>query len=187
VTPLAIILARRLRAALNALPLVMLIILLWVSGVAAHGVDLLESDPFAGAALVEPPDHVRATFSAQLATEESTLQVFNSDGEQVDNGDGGLDPNDPGHVSMIVSLPPLAGDIYTVRWYAALEDGDATEGLFRFTVGNPAVAPDQVALPEPLSVDDGNGVPVVGLAGLLGAVLLVVLAVVFRGRLFEAR
>ncbi len=161
--------------------------LLWVAGAAAHGVDLLESDPSPGATLAEPPSSVRAQFSGELMAGDSILQVFSSEGKQVDNRDGGLDLNDPGHQSMIVSLPPLPDDIYTVRWFAALQDGDGTEGLFRFTVGSPAVAPNEVALPEPLSVDDGNGLPVVVIAAVLGGVSLLVLVVVFRRRLLPAR
>jgi len=111
--------------------------LLWlVGGAAAHAL-LLKSQPEAGATLVQSPLRVIAWFSQELDTSLSTLHVVNGDGQQVDNGDGGVDLNDPDHASLVVTLPMALPDgLYTVQWTAtSAEDGDTTSGQFSFVVG----------------------------------------------------
>ena len=53
----------------------------------------------------------------------------------MDNGDGGVDLNDPDHASMVVTLPALPNGSYTVQYHILLLDGDATDGAFAFAVG----------------------------------------------------
>lgn len=109
--------------------------LIWHSIGRAHTVEVIKSEPAAGAVLSESPKEVRVWFNEELQTQGSTLQVFDSQGEQVDQGDGGVDLNDPEHASMVVSLPSLPEGAYTVRWHAVLLDGDAGDGEFAFYVG----------------------------------------------------
>lgn len=111
--------------------------LLWLAGGAAAHALLLKSQPEAGAALVQSPLRVIAWFSQELDTSLSTLHVVNGDGQQVDNGDGGVDLNDPDHASLVVTLPlDLPDGLYTAQWTAtSVEDGDTTSGQFSFIVG----------------------------------------------------
>jgi hypothetical protein len=83
---------------------------------------------------------------------------------------------------MSVGLPPLPDDVYTVRWYAVLADGDATEGLFRFTVGEPSIAANQVKLPPPLPAGEETGLPIIWIAAASGVVLLALLGLLLRRR-----
>jgi hypothetical protein len=85
--------------------------------------------------LDESPPEVIAWFAEELVSGESSITVFNTQGNQVDNGDGGVDLNDLDHASMIVTLPSLPDGSYTVQWHAVLLDGDATDGAFAFAVG----------------------------------------------------
>jgi copper transport protein len=163
------------RAGLVTPGLALLVAVLLVTVASAHGAELLGADPAPGSALDTPPDQVRTWFGGELNVDKSLLQVFDGDGRQVDNGDGGVDRNDSDHASMVVSLPALADGAYTVRWYAVLEDGDPTEGLFHFTVGDVAVAPGEIVLPAPLSADDDGGRPI--------ALIAVVVAVLVAGAL----
>jgi len=101
----------------------------------AHGVELLRSDPPVGAVLTAPPKRVTAWFNEELQSGESTLKVFDKDGMQVDQGNGGVDLNDPQHASLVVDLPVLAEGAYRVEWRAVLLDGDASDGEFTFYVG----------------------------------------------------
>ena len=109
----------------------------WIASVAAHGPKiLLRSDPPDGVVMQSSPARVVAWFDTELDTGPSQLQVFDTGGRQVDNGDGGVDLNDPDHASLSVSLSPLPDGVYTVRWRAAVfEDNDIVEGEFTFTVG----------------------------------------------------
>lgn len=113
-----------------------LIMLLAVSTVSAHS-RLVQSEPANGQALEQSPDKVVAWFSEELDSGASEMQVFNAQGRQVDNGDGGVDLNDLDHLSMIATLPSeLPESTYTVHWVAAsAEDGDVVEGDFAFNVG----------------------------------------------------
>jgi hypothetical protein len=70
----------------------------------------------------------------------SKLQVFDASGAQVDQGDGGVDLNDPAHASMVVLLPALGEGAYKVRWQVVLLDGDPTTGEFSFYVGSAGAA-----------------------------------------------
>ncbi len=112
-----------------------LLALVGFSRVRAHTIEVVKSEPAAGAVLTEAPSEVRVWFSEELQTQGSTLQVLDAQGEQVDRGDGGVDLNDPNHASMVVSLPPVPEGAYSVRWLAILLDGDAGEGEFIFYVG----------------------------------------------------
>jgi methionine-rich copper-binding protein CopC len=158
--------------------------LLLVTVVTAHGAELLGADPAPGSVLDAPPNQVRTWFGAELNVDKSLLQVFDGAGRQIDNGDGGVDRTDSDQALMVVSLPALPDGAYTVRWYAVLADGDPTEGLFHFTVGDAVVAPGEIVLPAPLSADDEGGWPVALIA--VPVALLVVGALVVGARLRSA-
>lgn len=106
----------------------------------AHLVEMLSSFPENGAIVAEAPRVITAVFNEEMQTETSTFRVFDAQGDQIDDGSGGIDLNDPDHASMMVSVPPLAEGAYTVRWRGVLLDGDATAGAFNFFVGDEAAA-----------------------------------------------
>ncbi len=154
-----------------ALLLALLASLFVVAGATAHAL-LLKSEPETGAVLAQPPQRVIAWFSQELDTGFSTLLLLDAQGRQVDNGDGGVDLNDPDHASLIVTLPPsLPPGVYTAHWTAvSAEDGDTTEGEFTFNVGEVEVV-GQVSPVEVTSISNEGGWVVgwivVGLAVLL--------------------
>ena len=117
----------------------------------AHNVVVERTEPETGAALKRGPAQVAIMFNEELDTHLSTIKVFNAEGQRVDLKDGGVDLTDPDHASMIVHLPELAEAAYIVRWHVVLDDGDATDGAFTFTVGNaaPITEPLTVAAPAP--------------------------------------
>ena len=146
---------------------------------AAHGDEIfLKSEPADGAALDESPAQVTAWFSEELDT-SSALKVYNLAGEQVDNGDGGVDLNDPDHASMIVTLPPLDDGVYLTQWTAVLLDGDTVNGAFTFGVGEagkasvPVTVSIATAAPpasEPTS-KSSSASPAIWLLGGIGVIL----------------
>lgn len=110
-----------------------------VTAVSAHAAQLVKSNPENGAILDEVSGEVFARFSEEIVYPDSWLKVFNSAGEQVDSGDGGVDLNSPERDSLIATLPAsLPEAVYTVEWQVTLLDGDTTDGAFTFTVGTPA-------------------------------------------------
>ena len=179
---------------LVALGLALLALVLLAAGAAAHDPDILvKSDPPDGTVLQQSPTQVSAWFNTELEPEYSTLQVFDINHRQLDNGDGGVDPNDPEHASMVVSLPELPEGVYLVRWTAvAVVDGDLIGGVFTFGVAEggvaagqtstpPAPPPDeeggvaasnQTSTPPAPPVDQGSGLSPALIAALLGALLL---------------
>ncbi|MBP6469268.1 MAG: copper resistance protein CopC [Chloroflexi bacterium] len=148
-----------------------------VTAVFAHSAAVLKTEPANGAVVAESPPTVTAWFAEELASGESSLKVFDASGEQVDNGDGGVDLNDPDHASMVVTLPPLPNGSYTVQYHILLLDGDASDGAFAFAVGEG----ESVVLPaEPVveslptaesTAEVGGGSP----GWFLGGVLVVLL------------
>lgn len=164
----------------NLLPALLLLFVSFTAHkVLAHGEEiLLRSEPESNAALVEPPAQVMTWFSEELET-SSTMEVFNLAGEKVDNGDGGVDLNDPDHASMIVTLPPLENGVYLVQWKAVLLDSDVVQGAFPFSVGTaviqPGALPNQpqpAATAVPTAAPDGRTpLPLIG--GGVAALLLI--------------
>ena len=118
-----------------------------MSPILAHAARLARSEPANQAILSSPPVEVVLWFEEELLSDTSNLKVFDAAGARVDSGDGGLDLNDPDHVTMRVTLPPLADDVYTVDWTAKLVDGDVSFGQLQFAVGSgltEAIWPDDV-------------------------------------------
>lgn len=110
------------------------------SSALAHA-DLVSSNPAAGARLAAAPATITLVFSEELKPEGNLVTVTDASGAQVDAGDTALDLNDPGRVSLTVSLKPSLGDgAYTVNWTNASTDGHAETGSFSFTVGAAAAA-----------------------------------------------
>lgn len=164
------------RLSLLALVLALLTSGLVLAVATAHG-SFVKSNPESGAALAQPPERVIAWYSQELETDLSSLRVFDAQGGAVDNGDGGVDLNDPDHASMIVTLPEaLPAGTYAVRWTTvSAEDGDTTKGEFAFKVAGSEIVSDQASgaqlLPEyPNEPDRSLGWIVVGFMVLLLAV-----------------
>lgn len=165
---------------LMALILALLVSTLLVAVALAHGV-LVKSEPENNAVLEQGPDQVIAWFSQELETRPSSIQVFDTEGNQVDSGDGGVDLNDPDHASMLVSLPASLPDgIYIVRWTAvSATDSDTTEGEFSFGVGDSA---GQALETSRSPSDDGPDLPLGGLISAFGVLLLIGLGLILYSR-----
>lgn len=175
--PMTTAFRRHARVGLEALGLALLALALLVTMAAAHAL-LVKSEPEDGAVLEQSPQQAVAWFSEELNSDTSGMRVFDSQGRQVDQGDGGVDLNDLDHTSMIVSMPPaLPTGTYTVRWAAAsAEDDDATEGEFTFSVGS-GVTVQEPAMPAPGASSKWL---IAGVVAGLVLLLLVVLAWVWR-------
>jgi methionine-rich copper-binding protein CopC len=150
---------------------VLLVLGLTVAAASAHTPEIIRSEPGEGSALEQSPAQVKIWLNEELQTKESLLQIFDAEGHQVDQGDGGVDLTDPDHASMVVSLPTLPDGPYTVRWRVALGDGDATEGEWVFTIGQ-ARAEGIASLPS--SADGEGDVSITWVAAGVSFVLLLV-------------
>lgn len=150
----------------------------------AHNVVVERTEPETSAALKRGPAQVAIMFNEELDTHLSTIKVFDEDGQRVDLKDGGVDLTDPDHASMIVHLPELAEAAYIVRWHVVLDDGDATDGAFTFTVGNaaPITEPLTVAAPAPAPMAITANTTVWFGAAAVAACLVLALGLLWRGR-----
>ena len=172
----------RFSSPVKAVVLTVLLLATAVSLVSAHAVSLLRSDPANGSILNQSPAEIHAWFGEEMKTGVSTLQVFSAAGQRMDNGDGGVDLNDPDHASMVVMVPPLPDGEYLVRWYVVLLDDDASESSFNFYVGDEVTAAAANFTPADLEVfyyqaeeDDAENSLIIWLVvgGVLGMGLLV--------------
>jgi len=164
--------------------LLVLLLVGMVTAVSAHDAVVIKSTPANGEVLAKAPTDVTAWFEEELISGESSMSVFNTQGVQVDNGDGGVDLNDPDHASMIVTLPLLPDGSYTVQWHAALLDGDASDGAFAFAIGEgqtvvPAAVPTAAAVEESSSQSSTSTIPMI-VGGLF--VILLITGLVIRRR-----
>jgi LPXTG-motif cell wall-anchored protein len=166
------------------------VLLVWVSGVAAHA-ELVSSDPADGAT-IETPVTLTATFSEEFSAdpELSFIRVQDAAGDTV--ASGGQSADDA--TMMTVDLPELDPGQYTVRWQTTTEDDNGTErGDFTFTVAAAATAapsatprasvpPVATAAPGPTATPGGSSGSATGsnsdvlLALAIGVLIVGVLA-----------
>jgi copper transport protein len=124
----------------------------WFSApeVLAHA-NLVRSEPASNSVLEQSPERVVIWFTEPIEDEFSEIQVLNSQGEPVDNGDSAVDSNDPRVISA--TLPSLPNGTYTVAWRnLSTVDGHSVRGAFVFSVGEPlsAAPPSVETVAEPL-------------------------------------
>ena len=145
------------------------------------------SEPRVGSVLQAPPPRVRLWFDGMLELAFSAIMVVDANNQQVDNGDGGVNPAD--HTVVEVSLPSLPPGRYRIVWSVVDHDGHRTEGDLSFSIGpgsydRPRAASTPVTLPQ-LFVRWLN---FIGLSMLIGALtfhLLIVRSVPLPRRGFE--
>lgn len=150
----------------------------------AHSV-LVKSEPESNAVLEQGPEQVITWFSQELETGLSSIQVFDAEGNQIDNGDGEVDLNDPDHASMLVSLPEsLPNGMYIVHWTAvSAADGDTTEGEFSFSMGDSGASTGQALETSGSPAGDGPDLPLGELIIAFGVLLLIGLGLILYPRL----
>ncbi len=134
------------------------------------------SEPRVGSVLLTPPPRVRLWFDGMLEPAFSTITVIDANNQQVDKGDGGVNPAD--HTVLEASLPPLPAGKYRIVWSVVDHDGHRTEGDLSFSVGpgsydRPRAASAPATLPQ-LFVRWLN---FIGLSMLIGALAFHVLIV----------
>lgn len=142
------------------------------AGVWAHEAEVVESSPRNGEILATAPAEVWARFAEELVSDESSIRVLDAAGNQVDNGDGGLDLFDAEHETLKVTLPALEDGVYTVEYQVMLLDGDVTEGAFAFTVGDGAGGAAAVT-PAASSAESTLPLPVWLVAILAGLIIVI--------------
>jgi methionine-rich copper-binding protein CopC len=104
-----------------------------VAGAALAHPRVLRATPAVGGTVTTPPSEVTIRFSEKLEPAFSAVVVRDSEGKQVDKGDGALDKKD--HQLMRASLQSLTPGVYKVEWRAVGTDTHKVNGDFTFTVG----------------------------------------------------
>lgn len=134
--------------------LAILLILLTASGVAAHAA-YESSTPGSSEIVSEAPEVVTASFTEPLERSYSQLQLFDSQGNEVQGT-----THEPGddEYTMVLELPPeLPNGTYSVLWRTlSTADGHTAQNYFAFTVGSDA---DVAAVVIPSSGQDLGGPP----------------------------
>lgn len=123
------------RVLLIALPLALMLTLLFPVVVSAHAI-LLRSDPPEDAVLSTPPRGVRMWFSEDLNPAFSTAVVINAANKRIDNHDAHISASDTKEMDLTLprNLPP---DVYIVIWRTdSAVDGHVLRGSFIFSVAN---------------------------------------------------
>jgi copper resistance protein C len=93
----------------------------------------IRSEPRVGWTITSSPRKVTIWFDGELESAFSTITVYNSAKQQVDNGNSRLNAADSSVLE--VDLPALAPGTYRVYWKALSKDTHLTEGDFSFTIG----------------------------------------------------
>ena len=106
----------------------------------------MRANPAPNTTVRASPDVVRICFKIAgtegLDRRHSIISVCDASGGRVDEGRGGVDPDDPKRRSLLARLRPLGPGVYTVTWRAvSSEHGDVATGTFQFTVAPWVVTP----------------------------------------------
>lgn len=111
--------------------LIVSLLALTFSNPAAHAHAFLDhASPLVGSSVASAPREVSLTFTQNLESAFSSVEVTDSNGGRVDQGKAQISGN-----SMRVGLKSLSPGTYRVRWQALSVDTHKTEGSFTFTVG----------------------------------------------------
>ena len=101
---------------------------------AAHAL-VLESSPLPDAVLSHPPEQILLRFNSRIEHRLTRLTLTDAQGRTIP-----LPPIAPASATpdrLVIPLPRLAPGIYILRYRVLAVDGHLTEGLLRFTVGEP--------------------------------------------------
>jgi methionine-rich copper-binding protein CopC len=103
----------------------------WPSTAQAHA-SLDHAEPKVGATITNSPPEIKIWFTQELEPAFSTVEVRDSQNQQVDKKDAHLDAKDKS--LLIVSLSTLPPGKYTVTWHVVSADTHKTQGHFEFTI-----------------------------------------------------
>lgn len=159
------------------------------SSAGAH-VDLIASEPSAGAKLDTSPARVLLTFTGEPVVSKSSIRVLDAEGARVrDVAKAEGVPSDPLQLSADVSSPLPPGR-YTVKWKIVSSDGHTVSGSLPFRVigstrnedDDSAGASSPVATPAstPSVADSPAGATTAGGSGR-GTLIVVVNALLLGG------
>jgi methionine-rich copper-binding protein CopC len=103
------------------------------AGAASAHAHLDHADPRAGSSLASAPRQISLWFTQNLEPAFSNIEVRDSNGIRVDQGQARLDPSNP--KLLQIELKALSPGTYKVLWHVLSVDTHTTEGQFTFRVG----------------------------------------------------
>jgi copper transport protein len=116
--------------------LALALFLLWSAVPAQAHAAFERAEPAPNSVLPQHIHTITIWFSEPLEPEFSEIQVFNTMGERVDDGNTQVLPNDP--MAMSVTLPTLPDGTYTVAWRnVSTVDGHPLRGSYVISFGQP--------------------------------------------------
>jgi hypothetical protein len=110
--------------------LISLLLMPLAPGVAQAHAFLDHASPLVGSTVAAAPHEVALTFTQNLESAFSTVQVTDAGGARVDEGKAQVSGN-----TMTIGLKALGPGSYKVHWHVLSVDTHSTEGTFTFHVG----------------------------------------------------
>ena len=115
---------------LTLLVIALIISCLWVKPVAAHAL-LSSAEPQPGERLFRAPSELMVQFNEAIGP-ASTAQLYGSGFKKIGDVEAAVSLSD--RTLLIISVPELPADTYTVLWTAQSSDFDLTSGSYSFQV-----------------------------------------------------
>jgi methionine-rich copper-binding protein CopC len=115
---------------MRTLIIISLLLIALGSGAARAHAMLDHASPSVGSTVRSAPHEVTLSFTLNLEAASSNVQVTDSSGARVDQGNAQISGN-----AMRIGLKALKPASYRVRWHVLSVDGHTSEGSFSFTVG----------------------------------------------------
>ena len=114
---------------------ILAILFLSIGGMTAANAHAMldHAEPAVGGTVNAPPTEVKLWFTEALEPAFSTVQVFDQQGQRVDQQDARPQSSSKAKV-LRVALKPLSPGIYKVVWRVVSIDSHVTQGEFTFQV-----------------------------------------------------
>jgi methionine-rich copper-binding protein CopC len=107
------------------------VVLLFIPFAWAHAF-IDHAEPAVGSKVASPPRMVKIWYTERLEAALSKIQVFDSQGTEIDKKDTNVDPTNA--QLLFVSLPVIKTGKYRVTWRVVSVDTHVTSGSFEFEV-----------------------------------------------------
>jgi methionine-rich copper-binding protein CopC len=103
-----------------------------LTGYAEAHAKLKQASPAADSTVRTAPAEVIITFTEALEPKFSRIEVQDSQGARVDQGNAQTVPGEP--TRLAIALKPLTAGVYQVTWRIVSVDTHRSEGSFQFIV-----------------------------------------------------
>lgn len=125
---------KQIKSGVLLIAVLYLFLFLCPSFASAHAY-ILKSTPYENEIVNQAPQKVTIEFDETIQASFNSLEVFDSEGNRVDQKNGRINPKNPSIIETGLA-ENLPNGTYSIKWRVVSSDGHPVEGVIPFQVGN---------------------------------------------------